>query len=74
MTIEESIKSLKLQNITDAVYDKMVNDVADKVYARIKDGEDDEYSNFAKNLRTAIEVAFREAIVANPDVFRMRYD
>jgi hypothetical protein len=35
MTIEESIKSLKLQNITDAVYDKMVNDVADKVYARI---------------------------------------
>lgn len=52
---------------------KSIRDLA-KVYARIKDGEDDEYSNFAKNLRTAIEVAFREAIVANPDVFRMRYD
>ena len=52
---------------------KSIRDLA-KVYARIKDGEDDEYSNFAKNLRTAIEVAFREAIIANPDVFKMRYD
>ena len=50
---------------------KSIRDLA-KVYARIQQGEDDEYSNFAKNLRTALDVIFREAISANPEVFEIR--
>ena len=52
---------------------KSIRDLS-KVFARILKGEEDEYSNFAKNLRTAIEVIFREAIKANPDIYRMKYD
>lgn len=58
----------KYSILKDAIQD------LDRSYGRIMKGEDYEIRNFFRNLRPAIESLFTEAIKANPDIYRVRYD
>lgn len=59
----------------DAKYRKLKKAIEDltKDYQRIFQGED-ETTNFVKNLRTAIEVVFREVVKINKEIYNLKYD